>query len=137
MPTKNVTWQEAIAILHDKVGVEGLLRGCELAAPGSMAVRPMENLLSRTVRYTDLDWNGHMNNCRYLDWVTDTLPGDFHRQYPAREFSVCYLSEARESETLDLSFELSADRCLSVVASRESEETSTGHSRVFAAKVQY
>lgn len=119
------------------VGVEGLLRGCELAAPGSMAVRSMENRLRRTVRYTDLDWNGHMNNCRYLDWVTDTLPGDFHRQYPAREFSVCYLSEARESETLDLSFELSADRCLSVVASRETEDASTGHSRVFAAKVQF
>ena len=119
------------------VDVEGLLRGCELAAPGSLAVRAMANRLSRTVRYTDLDWNGHMNNCRYLDWVTDTLPGDFHRQYPAREFSVCYLSEARESETLALNFEVDSNRCLSVEACRETGDVSTGHSRVFAAKVQF
>jgi NTP pyrophosphatase (non-canonical NTP hydrolase) len=33
MPTKNVTWQEAIAILHDKVGLEGLL--CQLAEEAS------------------------------------------------------------------------------------------------------
>ena len=126
-------------VLPGKSGVDvaGLLRGCELAVPGSLAVRPMENRLSRTVRYTDLDWNGHMNNCRYLDWVTDTLPGDFHRQNPAREFSVCYLSEARELETLDLSFEIDADRCLCVAACRQQEDVSAGHNRVFAAKVQY
>ena len=131
--------QSRAMVLPGKSGVDvaGLLRGCELAVPGSLAVRPMENRLSRTVRYTDLDWNGHMNNCRYLDWVTDTLPGDFHRRNPAREFSVCYLSEARELETLDLSFEIDADRCLCVAACRQQEDVSAGHNRVFAAKVQY
>lgn len=33
MATKNVTWQEAIATLHDKVGLEGLL--CQLAEEAS------------------------------------------------------------------------------------------------------
>ena len=119
------------------VAVEGLLRGSELAVPGSMVAREFANSETRTVRFTDLDWNGHMNNCRYLDWVTDTLPSAFHESHTAREFTICYLSEAREGETLELNWELSEEGCLTVNTTRRGEDVSAGHSRVFSAKILY
>ena len=30
--------------------------------------------------YCDIDYNGHMNNTRYLDWIFDLYPASFHRQ---------------------------------------------------------
>ncbi len=117
--------------------VDGLLRGNELAAPGSIVPRTLSSRDSRTVRFTDLDWNGHMNNCRYLDWVSDILPSPFHARNIPTEFTVCYLSEATEGEALMLDWELSDDGCLTVNATRENGELSAGHSRVFSAKILY
>lgn len=119
------------------VTVNGALLGGELAVPGSIVPRPLANSHSRTVRYTDLDVNGHMNNCRYLDWVSDTLPSPFHQGNLPAEFTVCYLSEATEGETLKLDWELADDGCLTVNAVRENEGVSAGHSRVFSAKLRY
>ena len=79
------------------VTVSGMLTGSELAAPGSMALQNAPQQMRRTVRYSDLDVNGHMNNCRYMDWVLDTLPGAFHGEHSVSEFTVNYLSEAREN----------------------------------------
>lgn len=125
-------------VLPGKSGVEvtGLLRGCELATPGSMIPREAKELMQRTVRYTDLDVNGHMNNCRYLDWIDDLLPSAFHEHHPIREFSLCYLSEIRESETLDLHWELSDGPVLNVDAVRTGASGADGHSRVFSARIE-
>ncbi len=119
------------------VQVEGLLRGNELAVPGSLAPRVMQNQQCRQVRFSDLDCNGHMNNCRYLDWVVDTLPGSFHSAHSPREFSVRYLSEARENEMLELSWELTQEGCLTVDAHRKTGDTQPEHSRVFSVQMQF
>ena len=124
-------------VLPGKSGVEvnELLRGCELATPGSMIPREMAECTTRQVRYTDLDVNGHMNNCRYLDWIDDLLPSAFHEHHEIQEFSLCYLSEIREGETLDLHWELDDGPVLSVEAVRSSDAEAGGCSRVFSAKL--
>ncbi len=126
-------------ILPGKSGVEvdGLIRGNELTAPGSMMPHPLENSIARTVHFSDLDWNGHMNNCRYLDWVTDTLPAAFHEDHPVKDFSVCYLNECKEGDRVALHFEVDSDSCLTVDAVRENPEQSASEERVFAAKMQF
>ena len=126
-------------ILPGKSGVEvaGLLTGSELAPPHSLVPRAMAHEQIRPVRFSDLDRNGHMNNCRYLEWVTDLLPGSFHSAHSVKEFTVCYLTEAREGEQLNLSWELDAGGKMQVEATRQEEAVSTGHSRVFAAQIQY
>ena len=125
-------------ILPGKSGVtvSGMLTGSELAVPGSMALQNAGQKTERTVRYTDLDVNGHMNNCRYLDWVADTLPGSFHGAHAVSEFTVNYLSEAREGEALELHYQLTDGPCLGVDALR-SGEMSPGHARVFSARVLF
>ena len=126
-------------ILPGKSGIEvaGVCKGTELAPPASLAPALMENRKMRTVRYSDLDRNGHMNNCRYLEWAGDLLPSAFHRDHQMREFVVCYLSEAREGEQLALSWQQDEQGFLQVEIFRLEEGENTGHSRVCAVKIQY
>ena len=126
-------------VLPGKSGVEvsGLLRGCELQAPSSLIPKEMASVQTRTVRYTDLDINGHMNNCRYPDWVDDLLPSAFHAKHEIREFTLCYMSEVMENEEVKLHFDLSDGPVLAVEAVRQDTEVSTLHSRVFSARVEF
>ena len=126
-------------VLPGRSGVEvnGLLRGCELTAPGSMVPKEFAETDERRVHFSDLDVNGHMNNCRYLDWVTDLLPSSFHQVHTLGEFTICYLSEIREGEELHLSWELGDGKDLTVEASRPTPGIKDGKTRVFSARMQY
>ena len=75
--------QSQAMILPGKSGINlpGTLRGFELPAPGSLPAKQLLNHRSRTVCFTDLDRNGHMNNTKYLDWIADLLPSGFHEQH--------------------------------------------------------
>ena len=124
-------------ILPGKSGVEveGVAFGNEVPAPGSLAPTAGEHSETRRVRFTDLDTNGHMNNTQYLTWVEDLLPGTFHGDHPVKGFTVCYLNEAREGQTLELSWTLEED--LRVDATCPDPENPERSHRVFAAKVVY
>ncbi len=115
--------------------IQGRLEGSELAVPGSLAPRPMEQDDHRRVCFTDLDINGHMNNTRYFDWIYDLLPGSFHSGNALKELTICYLSEAREGETLDMNWEVKEGN-LQVEATRFTPSDGAHH-RVFAAKLLF
>ena len=117
------------------VNVDGVTLGSEIAAPVSLAPIPGENREERRVRFTDLDVNGHMNNTQYLNWVDDLLPGTHHRDHPAREFTICYLSEALEGQVLELNWTL--EEGLRVDAQCREDEDGGKTRRIFAAKVAY
>lgn len=119
------------------VTVEGTLTGSELSAPHALIPKPFLNRTCRTVTYSCLDRNNHMNNTRYLDWVDDLLMSDFHKVHTAREFVVCYLSEALEGQDITLDWELSQDGCLQVDAHRERTDVPTKKDRVFSAQVLF
>lgn len=123
-------------ILPGKSGLTlpGTLRGFELPAPGSLPAKQLLHHRSRTVRFTDLDRNGHMNNTKYLDWIADLLPSEFHAQHSPAEFTVCYLSEAREGQELTLSWEFSEEGALNLDAHRAKGEKAE---RIFSARLQF
>jgi len=123
-------------ILPGKSGIAlpGTVRGNELPAPASLPARELKHHRSRPVCFTDLDRNGHMNNTRYLDWIADLLPSAFHETHTPVEFTVCYLSEAREGQELTLSWETAEDGCLLIDAHRSTGEKSE---RIFSARMQY
>ena len=116
------------------IAVQGILRGNELPSPGSLAPALLSARTERRVCFTDLDINGHMNNCRYLDWAADLLPGAFQRGSRLRGFTLCYLSEVREGENLTLSWEIGPEGALKVDIHRPGENKSE---RVFCADLQY
>ena len=123
-------------ILPGKSGISvvGSLRGLELPSPGSLALMDHTQTRQRQVCFTDLDRNGHMNNTRYLNWVSDLLPSAFHQEHEVKEFTICYHAEAREGQLLDLSWDFPQEDCLQVDA--RCADTDQGE-RVFSARLLY
>ena len=126
-------------VLPGKSGIEvpGTVRGDELSAPGSLPPKELSQSRQRTVCFTDLDRNGHMNNTRYLDWIDDLLPSAFHQDHPVAEFTVCYLSEAREGDPMQLEWDTLEDGALLVEGKRLSAADGDKPSRIFAAKLSF
>jgi acyl-ACP thioesterase len=52
------------------------------------------------VRNSDLDVNGHVNNTRYAQWVTDTLSLDELKRYAVDEYDVNFLAETGVGDTI-------------------------------------
>ena len=121
-------------ILPGKSGivVDGTLRGMELASPAGLVPRELIHHRQRSVCFTDLDRNGHMNNTRYLDWIDDLLPSPFHENHSVREFTVCYLAEALEGQELILRWDFPEEGILQMEACRQEEEKVH---RIFSARV--
>ena len=123
-------------ILPGKSGISvvGTLRGNELPSPNGLIAKPLGSHRSRSVCFTDLDRNGHMNNTRYMDWIDDLLPSPFHIRSTVKEFTVCYLSEAKEGQELDLRWDFVEEGCLQVDAYRHTDEKDE---RIIAARILY
>ncbi len=52
----------------------------------------------RPIRYTDLDYNGHVNNCVYADILCDFMPRGMENAFSTLDIS--YIAEAKEGDTL-------------------------------------
>jgi acyl-ACP thioesterase len=126
-------------ILPGKSGVnlQGIVRGNELAAPGSLTPFLAENILDRRVTSRELDRNAHMNNTHYIQWACCVLGEAFLRNHPCKGFTLCYLSEATLHQDIRLCWQLDKENCLHVEATRQKSDGSDGRERVFAARVSY
>lgn len=118
------------------VTVNGILRGTELEIPKSLLPKELPQSVTRTVTYSLLDTNEHMNNTRYLDWLDDLLCADFHRKHTLQELTICYLSEAREGQEIAIHYDLE-ENVLQVDARRERTDVPTKVDRVFSAQMRF
>ena len=124
-------------VLPGKSGVDvaGSTTGTELKAPGGLAAMEGKHSANRTVCFSDLDVNGHMNNTRYIDWLCDLLPSKFHEEYPMKAVTICYMSEALEGQQLQLSWNEGA--VFRLDGSVSETDVSAGHTRIFSAEAQF
>ena len=60
----------------------------------------MEKLGEKTVFYSDIDRNDHMNNTRYIDMICDFLPDVQNKKTVS--FTVNYVTESKLGEKLDI-----------------------------------
>ncbi|MCL2808886.1 MAG: thioesterase [Treponema sp.] len=62
----------------------------------------LQKAAERKALYTDLDYNGHVNNVRYIQWIEDIL--DPHLLFNAGKirFDINYLNEILEGEVTDI-----------------------------------
>ncbi len=76
------------------------------------------------VRYSDLDLNGHVNNTRYIGWILDSYPVDFHQAYTVRRFEINFLDEANAGETVSIVSRQTApgEHCHSILKSGGAED---------------
>jgi len=59
--------------------------------------------------YSDVDFNGHINNSRYIDYIMDCFPVESHRQYMLKAIEVNYIKEVFPGDTLLLCREIPDD----------------------------
>lgn len=124
-------------VLPGKSGVDvaGTTLGTELKAPGGLPAGTFTHSGARTVSFSDLDMNGHMNNARYLDWVCDLLPSSFHKDHPLQAATVCYMTEALEGQQLQLSW--SGEEVFRVDGSLAKTDVDAGNTRIFSAQLEF
>jgi acyl-ACP thioesterase len=79
-------------------GLDALTDGGKgLDAPANM-----EKAAERTAAYSDIDFNGHMNNARYVQWIQDILEPGSLAQAKTMRLDINYLREVKLGETLEL-----------------------------------
>lgn len=62
----------------------------------------------KVIGYSDVDFNGHLNNSKYIDFIMDCFPVENHKQYGVKSIEVNYINEAMPGETLVLYRDISA-----------------------------
>ena len=124
-------------VIPRKTGIilAGTTRGNELTIPSSLTPALSRNLGKRSVCFTDLDRNGHMNNTRCMDWIADLLPSPFHRDHALKDLTICYLNEAREGDSLELHWDFLQENVAQVDAYRR--EDPDHESRIFSVRIQF
>lgn len=95
-----VSPEEYHIVIPEVPGKEGIevpmaLRSIDSDRPASI----------RTVVYSDIDLNGHVNNTRYLDWIDDLFDVHFHEVYMPKALQINYDHEVEYGSSISLHYE--------------------------------
>ncbi|MFR8874512.1 MAG: hypothetical protein ACLVHV_14335 [Oscillospiraceae bacterium] len=96
--------------------------------PGHMTTRSAAGCA-----YSELDCNGHLSNTKYLNWMEDLLPAQWHRNHMLSQVHVCYINEATDNQEITLNWTLE-DGAMALEGRRDSE---AAVQRVFALRALY
>ena len=97
----------------------------ELPLPGKIAASEEKNLIeTRTIHYSDLDFNCHMNNVRYVELLMDVHDFEFYKTHRPTFISLNYMKEIREKDKVSVysdlnnpeTFEVQVDGATSFLA---------------------
>ncbi len=85
--------------------------------------RPLSSGQDRIVQYSDVDANGHLNSARFLSWLVDTHPVEFHRNREACRVEINFVGEGLAGESLAVcGQEIAPGECGYGIWRREGEE---------------
>lgn len=133
----NMDTRKMVLPQQSDIALEGVVQGTELVPPCSVLPRDWENMTCRIVGYTELDRNGHVNNTRYIDWVSDLLDSDFHKDHTLKELTICYQAETRQGDQIGLRWQIADGPVLNVDAYRGRTDDRQTEQRVFTARVEF
>lgn len=74
------------------------------SAPRLRMPKDMEAEFIRThkVRFSDLDFNHHVNNAAYLTWTMDSLPDEYCLHSYPKSLDINFILETRPNESVDI-----------------------------------
>ncbi|HEY8364070.1 MAG TPA: acyl-ACP thioesterase domain-containing protein [Haloplasmataceae bacterium] len=75
-----------------------------------MKLMPFKNLdivYDRMIGYSDIDFNGHLNNIKYIDFISDCLPFDKHKLFSIKALEINFINETLPGEVISLFNDLS------------------------------
>jgi acyl-ACP thioesterase len=79
--------------------------GKDALADGAQGLSERKDLVEvgrRTAAYSDIDYNGHVNNARYVQWIQDALPAEEIEAADRLRLDINYLSEVKPGGTVSL-----------------------------------
>ncbi len=62
----------------------------------------LESRSTFEVRNSDLDMNEHVNNTRYVQWILDSIPREWHSQFALHEYEVNFLAETHAGDKVEI-----------------------------------
>ena len=92
----------------------------ELPLPEKIAIPSDSRFIEkRTIHYSDLDFNSHMNNVRYVELLMDTHDSNFYKENRAAFITLNYIKEIKEKEAVDVFSNASIPETISVNSNNE------------------
>jgi acyl-ACP thioesterase len=74
-----------------------------LSAAVNLAERPsLQKIAERQALYTDVDYNGHVNNVSYIRWIEDTIDPALLEQAVRMRLDINYLNEILPDEITEI-----------------------------------
>ncbi len=74
-----------------------------LPEPGKILLpKDMKKADERTVLYSDVDMNRHMNNTKYLNWICELFPGEVLESQSMKSIRLNYIAEAYFGQVIEL-----------------------------------
>ncbi|MBY7144798.1 acyl-ACP thioesterase [Virgibacillus sp. NKC19-3] len=62
----------------------------------------LETAYHKVIGYSDIDFNGHLNNSKYVDYILDCFPLEDHKTHEVKAMEVNFNQEALPGETIML-----------------------------------
>jgi acyl-ACP thioesterase len=72
-----------------------------------------------SVKYNDIDFNGHVTNTRYVEWCLDLFDHNFHSKHYLAELQINFLQESSFDDELILKMASAGDTKFIVVATNK------------------
>ncbi|WP_042147057.1 acyl-[acyl-carrier-protein] thioesterase [Paucisalibacillus sp. EB02] len=82
-------------------------RAIEVSIGKLKGTENLQTAYHKTIGYSDIDFNGHLNNSKYVDYIMDCFQLAEHKRYRISSIEVNYLNEALPGDTLILKKDLS------------------------------
>jgi len=95
--------QSVMNALPQNEGINALPAGC--AGPAALEERAnLQKAGERIALYTDVDYNGHVNNVRYIQWIQDTLGAQLMESAEKMRLDINYMNEILMDEVVEIMY---------------------------------
>ncbi len=75
---------------------------CPIDRPAKLAKVESDDTVGYTFQYSDIDFNRHVNSCRYIELLLNCWPMDWHDEHPIARVDINYLKEAHYGEQVSI-----------------------------------
>lgn len=67
------------------------------------------DIVSFSTRRSDIDYNNHVNNVKYFDWINESIPNEIYNNYKLVEVEILYKQEILYGHEIECKIEKSFD----------------------------
>lgn len=60
----------------------------------------IDNSIEFSIRRSDIDYNNHVNNVKYLEWIVESIPDEINEKYILNEFEILYKKEIKYPDSI-------------------------------------